>query len=94
MPIGSLGWIRRELLCSVRVPQWHYEPTTGFELLDQRRRDMLKCSCHYDCVERTAFRPPLVAVSDLYAHIVIAEVPQQFRGGFGKWRDNLNSTNL
>jgi hypothetical protein len=83
-----------ELLCGVGGPQRHYEPATHFELLDQRRRDMLECSCHDHCVERTAFQPTVVAVADLDAHIVIAEVSQQFRSGFGQWWDNLNGTDL
>ena len=56
----------------------------GFAPLDQRRRDMLDCSCHDHCVERTAFRPTVVSVADLDAHIVVAKVSQQFRSGFGK----------
>jgi hypothetical protein len=43
-----------ELLNGVGRPHWHYEPATNSELLDQRRRDMLDCSCHDHCVERTA----------------------------------------
>ena len=73
-----------ELLSGTGRPQWHYEPTTHFELLDQWRRDMLKCSCHDDCVERAPFRSAVVTVADLDAHIVIAKVSQQFRSGFGK----------
>src|ERR1700730_9062804 len=83
-----------ELLRGVGGSQWHYEPATHFELLDQRRRDMLECSSHDHCVKGTAFRPTVVAVADLDAHIVIAEFFQQFRSGFGKWRDNLNGTDL
>src|SRR6478672_4314460 len=83
-----------ELLNGVGRPHWHYEPATDFKLLDQRRRDMLECSCHDYCVERTTFQPTVVTVADLDAHIVIAEVAQQFCSGFGKWRDNLNGTDL
>jgi hypothetical protein len=49
-------------------PQWHDEPATHLELLNQRRRDMPKRGCHDHGVERTAFRPPLIAVTDLNTH--------------------------
>jgi hypothetical protein len=47
-----------ELLWRVGRPQRHDEPTTNFELFNQRRRDMPKCGCHDYGVERTAFRHP------------------------------------
>src|SRR6476659_290405 len=51
-----------ELLCGVGGPQWHHEPATHFQLFDQRWRDILVSSGHDDYVERTAFRPTVVAV--------------------------------
>jgi hypothetical protein len=43
---------------------------------------------------RTRFRPSVITVADLDTHIVIAEVSQHLRSGFGKWRDNLNGTDF
>ena len=76
-----------ELLWRMGRPQRHDEPATHFELPNQRRRDMPKCGSHDDCVERTAFRPSVITVADLDTHIVIAEVSQHLRSGFGQWRD-------
>ncbi len=73
-----------ELLWYISRPQRHDEPATHFELLYQRRRGMLKCRCDNHCVERTAFRPSLITVADLDTHIVIAELSQHFRSGFGQ----------
>ena len=83
-----------ELLCRIAKSQRHDEPATHFELLNQRRRDMLKCRCHDHGVERTAFRPPLITVAYLDTYIVIAEVFQDIRSGFGQWWDNLNGADL
>jgi len=74
--------------------QAHDEPTAHFELLNQRRRDMVKCGCNDHCVERTTFRPSEITVADLDTDIVIAEFSQHLRSGFGQWRDNLNGTDL
>jgi len=88
--------------------QAHDEPTAHFELLNQRRRDMVKISgirlsdrlhrkasgCNDHCVERTTFRPSEITVADLDTDIVIAEFSQHLRSGFGQWRDNLNGTDL
>src|SRR6476620_2483386 len=83
-----------ELLWRIGRPQRHNEPATHFELLNQRRRDMPKCGCHDHGVKRTAFRPSLITVADLNTHIVIAELSQHIRGGFGQWWDNLNGADL
>ena len=75
-------------------PERHDEPATYFKLVDQRRRDMFKCSCHDHCVERTTFRPSEIAVADPDTDIVVAKLSQHLRGGFGQWWDNLNGTDL
>ena len=67
-----------ELLWRIGRPQGHDEAATHFELLDQRWRDMPKCGCDDDCVERTAFRPSLITVADLDTHIVITELSSTF----------------
>src|SRR5262249_20702558 len=67
---------------------------THLELLDQRRRNMLQGSCNDYCVERTAFRPNLITVTDLDAHIVMAEVSQQFRRDVSKRWNDLNGTDF
>src|SRR6516164_7978065 len=61
-----------ELLWRIGWPQRHDEPATYFKLLDQRRWDMFKCSCHGHCVEGTAVRPSVITVAYLDAHIVVA----------------------
>src|ERR1700730_2307497 len=73
-----------ELLNSLGRPQRHYEPAAHSELLDQRRGDMLEGGCHDYCIERAAFLPTVVAVDNLNAHILIAEIPQQLRSGFAQ----------
>jgi hypothetical protein len=83
-----------ELLWGMGRPQRHDQPATHFELLNQRRRDMPKRGCHDHSVERTAFQPSMITVADLDPHIVVAEVSQHLRSGFGQRRDNLNGTNL
>ena len=75
-----------ELLWRFGRPEGHDEPATHFELLNQRRRDMPKCRCHDHCVERTAFRPSVITVSDLDTHVATAKLSQHLRSSFGQWR--------
>jgi len=75
-------------------PQRHDDPTAHFELLNQRRRDMVKCGGYDHCVKRTAFRPSEITVTDLDSNIVIAKLSQHLLGGFGQWWDNLNGADL
>ena len=75
-------------------PQRHDELTAYFELLNQWRRDMVKCSRHDNCVERTTFWPSEITVTNLATHIVIAKFSQHPRSGFGQWWNNLNGTDL
>src|SRR3974390_807230 len=82
----------RELLHAGRESQRHDEQAAHFELLDQRRRDMPECSCHDNCIERAALRPAIITVANLYAHIVITEAFERFRGGLAKRTHNLNGT--
>ena len=39
-------------------------------------------------------RKSVITVADLDTHIVIAELSQNLRSGFGRWCDNLNGTDL
>ena len=75
-----------ELLWRMARPERHDEPTTHFELLNQRRWDMVKCRRHDHCVERTAFRPSKITVTNFDS--------QYLRSRFGQWWDNLNGTDL
>jgi hypothetical protein len=45
---------------------------------------MPECGRDDYCVERTAFQPSVITVTDLDAHIVIAEVSQHLCSGFGQ----------
>src|SRR5262249_58764568 len=72
----------------------HDKPATHFELFNQWRRDMPKCGCYDYYVERTTFQPSVITVADLDAHIVITELSQHLRSGFGQWRGNLKGTDL
>src|SRR3984893_5349466 len=45
-----------------------------------------------DARKLAAFRPSVITVADLDTHIVIAEVSQHLRSGFGQWRGNLHGT--
>ena len=83
-----------ELLWCADRPQRHDESTTHFELLNERRRHMVKSSRHDRCIERTTFRPSEITVSDLDTDIVVAEFSQHFRSSFGQRWDNLNGTDL
>ena len=39
-------------------------------------------------------RKSVITVADLDTHIVIVELSQNLRSGFGRWCDNLNGTDL
>src|SRR5258707_15372477 len=74
--------------------QRHDKPATHFELFNQWRRDMPKCGCYDYCVERTTFQPSVINVADLDAHIVIAELSQHLRSGFGQWRGKFKTKKI
>ena len=75
-------------------PERHNEPTVHFELLNQRRRDVVKRSRHDHCVETTTFWPSEITVTNLDTHIVVPEFSKHPRSGFGQWRNNLDGTDL
>ena len=60
-------------------PERHDEPTTDFELLNQRRWDMVKCRRHDHCVERTTFRPSKITVTNFDTYRVLSIPSQPFR---------------